>query len=105
VYEAPLTRTSGPGIDHRTVLIEIKTMLAECLECAVEDLPDDLSFDDPSVRIDSLSLIRLSAAIDERFDLWVPDGSKPDDPVFRSVTDLAEWIAAQLEARRNGRAH
>jgi acyl carrier protein len=105
VHEPTVIDARDAPIDRCDVLIEIKTMLAECLECAVDDIPDDLSFDDPSVRIDSLSLIRLSAAIDERFDLWVPDGSKPDDPVFRSVTDLTEWIAAQLEARRNGRAH
>jgi acyl carrier protein len=95
-------RSTDPDIEREDLIGEIRAMLAECLECPVEDIPDDLSFEDPSIQIDSLSLIRLSAAIDERFDLWVPDGSRPDDPVFRSLPELADWIAMQLDERRAG---
>jgi acyl carrier protein len=79
---------------------EIKALLVDELNLQGKDpaaIEDDapLFGDEPkSLGLDSLDALQLAIGIEERFGVRIPEGDEAR-PIFRSVSAIAEHIAAQ----------
>ena len=76
---------------------EIRAGLAEILnevaDVAPEDVQDDKSFTD-DLDVDSLSMVEVSMAADEKFGVSIPDEELPK---LKTVGDAVAYIAANAK--------
>jgi acyl carrier protein len=81
---------------------EVRTIIAGALHRPVEQVPLDASLES-GLGIDSLAMIEINIALEERFRFAMPDMASPADANLKTVEDLARFVAAQL-ARQKGKA-
>lgn len=80
---------------------EIRHVIAESLKRPVEQVPLTASLES-GLGIDSLAMIEINIALEERFRFRMPDMASPADANLKTVEDLTRFVAAQLD-RQNGR--
>ena len=76
--------------------LQIKELIVRELNLEGKDptsIGDDAPLFGEGLGLDSLDALQLAMSIEERFGVRIPEG---DDarPIFRSVTSLAEFVAA-----------
>jgi acyl carrier protein len=86
---------AGAGED---VLVIVRTVLSDRCHRPVDDIrPDSTLLDD--LGIDSMDMIEINIALEERLPLTMPDCATPDEVDVRTVKDLAGLVAARLTAQ------
>lgn len=81
---------------------EVRTIIASALRRPVEQVPLQASLES-GLGIDSLAMIEINIALEERFRFAMPDMASPADANLKTVEDLARLVAAQL-ARQQGKS-
>ncbi|MFL5345478.1 MAG: acyl carrier protein [Hyalangium sp.] len=80
---------------------EVRNIIASALKRPVEQVPLTASLES-GLGIDSLAMIEINIALEERFRFAMPDMASPADANLKTVEDLARFVAAQL-TRQKGR--
>lgn len=80
---------------------EVRNIIAGALKRPVEQVPLTASLES-GLGIDSLAMIEINIALEERFRFAMPDMASPADANLKTVEDLARFVAAQL-TRQKGR--
>ena len=75
------------------VAIEVRRIIAHSLRIPVEEVTLDKRLDAAGLGVDSLGLIKLNVAIEERFDIAIPDFVADDPSQVRSVGDVVALVA------------
>ena len=70
---------------------KIKSILSEHLSVDSADLADNTSFDD--LNADSLDVVEIIMALEEEFDIEIPD---EDAEKIRTVGDVTEYIKERI---------
>ncbi|UQA58980.1 acyl carrier protein [Polyangium aurulentum] len=87
-----------------TIATEVRRIFAETLRLRIEDVGLDARLDQPHLGIDSLALIKLNVALEEAFDIALPDFTTPEASTVRSVRDVAALVSARVASTTNGGA-
>ncbi len=74
---------------------EVRNIIAGALKRPVEQVPLTASLES-GLGIDSLAMIEINIALEERFRFAMPDMASPADANLKTVEDLARFVAAQL---------
>jgi acyl carrier protein len=83
--------------------LEVRRIIADTLERPVAEVP--LSADlEGGLGVDSLAMIEIGIALEERFRIAMPDLDSPDCVRLKTVEDLARLVAAQLVPSQGRRA-
>ena len=80
---------------------EVRNIIAGALRRPVEQVPLTASLES-ALGIDSMAMIEINIALEERFRFVMPDMASPADANLRTVDDLARFVSAQL-AQQKGR--
>lgn len=75
-----------------TIFEEVRSLVAEQLDIDKESITADSSFED-DLRADSLTLVELLMAIEEKFEL--PDIPEEDADAIKTVGDVVRYIEAK----------
>jgi acyl carrier protein len=78
---------------------EVRNIIAGALKRPVEQVPLTASLES-GLGIDSMSMIEINIALEERFRFAMPDMASPADANLRTVEDLARFVAAQLTQQK-----
>jgi acyl carrier protein len=85
------------GMDSATLRSEIKSLIVTELNLAGKDpasIDDDAALFGDGLGLDSLDALQLAISIEEKFGVRIPEGDAAR-PIFRSVSALATYIAAE----------
>lgn len=82
---------------------EVRTIIAGALKRPVEQVPLTASLES-GLGIDSMAMIEINIALEERFRFAMPDMASPADANLRTVEDLARFVAAQLTQQKGVRS-
>lgn len=74
---------------------QIKSIIADALEINIEEVAEDKSFSD-DLGADSLARVEAMMALEERFELKIPDDVADR---FKTVGDVVEYIQANTEGK------
>ncbi|WP_437944031.1 acyl carrier protein [Sorangium sp. So ce281] len=77
---------------------EVRTIIAERCGMSVDAVTPDLSLEG-GLGVDSLALIEVNVALEERFQIVAPDFAAPDQAQISTVGDVIAFVEAQLAAR------
>jgi acyl carrier protein len=78
---------------------EVRTIIAGALRRPVEQVPLTASLES-GLGIDSMAMIEINIALEERFRFAMPDMASPADANLRTVEDLARFVAALLTQQK-----
>lgn len=81
---------------------EVRRIIADTLERPVAEVPLDADLES-GLGIDSLAMIEINIALEERFRFAMPDMDSSDHARLKTVEDLARLVAAQLVPPKQGR--
>jgi len=81
---------------------EVRQVIADSLKRPVDHVPLTASLES-GLGIDSLAMIEINIALEERFRFRMPDMASPADANLKTVEDLTRFVAAQI-AQQKGRA-
>jgi acyl carrier protein len=81
---------------------EVRTLIAGALRRPVDQVPLSASLEG-GLGIDSLAMIEINIALEERFRFVMPDMASPADANLKTVEDLARFVAGQLALQKKGR--
>lgn len=77
---------------------EVRQIIADRCGRSVESITPDLSLEG-GLGVDSLTMIELNVALEERFQIVAPDFASPDELPIRTVGDVIAFVEAQVAAR------
>ncbi|MBN1206249.1 MAG: acyl carrier protein [Myxococcaceae bacterium] len=80
---------------------EVRNIIADALKRPVEQVPLTASLES-GLGIDSLAMIEINIALEERFRFAMPDMASPAEANLKTVEDLSRFVAQQL-AHQKGR--
>ncbi len=81
---------------------EVRAIIAGALKKPVEEVPLTAKLES-GLGIDSMAMIEINIALEERFKFAMPDMASPAEANLNTVEDLAKFVVAQV-ARQSGRA-
>lgn len=84
-------------MDSASLKLEIKQLIVRELNLEGRDpstIEDDAPLFGEGLGLDSLDALQLAMSIEERFGVRIPEGDEAR-PIFRSVSALASFVAAQ----------
>jgi acyl carrier protein len=87
-------RTEAP----EDLLLVIRTVLSDWCHRPLEEVTPDTNLTD-DLGVDSMGMIEINIAIEERLPLTIPNCATPDEIDVRTVKDLAGIVAARLTAQ------
>ncbi|AUX20851.1 uncharacterized protein SOCEGT47_013270 [Sorangium cellulosum] len=95
---APSRQPQAAGGGDPEIAREVRTIIAERCGIDVEAVTPDLSLEN-GLGVDSLALIEVNVALEERFQIVAPDFAAPDQAPIHTVGDVIAFVEAQLAAR------
>lgn len=81
--------------------LTVRQLIADGTHRTIEEVPLDGTLDDSGLALDSLSLITLNVALEEKYDVTLPDFISDEAQTVRSVRDVAALIASRVAERAN----
>jgi acyl carrier protein len=81
-------RPEGPMAENRDIAAEVKAIIKEQLDVDEKDIKSESTFID-DLGADSLGLVELVLAFEERFEIDIPD---EDTEKIRTVQDAIDYI-------------
>jgi acyl carrier protein len=87
------------ALDREEIVVAVRGILASVLGVPVEEITLEASLEG-QLGMDSLSAIEASIAVEERFDLKMPEFATPDELGLHTVADLVRLTSEKLEERR-----
>ncbi|WP_224249232.1 acyl carrier protein [Hyalangium gracile] len=81
---------------------EVRNIIASALKRPLEQVPLTASLEG-GLGIDSMAMIEINIALEERFRFVMPDMASPAEANLKTVEDLARFVAAQLAQQKKGR--
>jgi acyl carrier protein len=81
--------------------LTVRQLIAESVRRPLEEVPFDALLDDSGLALDSLSLITLNVALEERYDITLPDFISDEARTVRSVRDVVALVAKRIAERAN----
>jgi acyl carrier protein len=90
--------------DPNAIAVEVRRIIATTLRLPIDEVALDARLDEARLGIDSLGLIKLNVALEEAFDITLPDFTTPEEPSIRSVADVAALVASRVSVQANGGA-
>jgi acyl carrier protein len=76
--------------------LTVRQLIAESVRRPLEEVPLDALLDDSGLALDSLSLITLNVALEEKYDITLPDFISDEARAVRSVRDVAALVASRV---------
>ncbi|WP_437679207.1 acyl carrier protein [Sorangium sp. So ce131] len=95
---APNGQPKSASAGDPEIAREIRTIIAQRCGMSVEAVTPDLSLEN-GLGVDSLALIEINVALEERFQIVAPDFAAPDQAQIHTVGDVIAFVEAQLAAR------
>ena len=81
---------------------EVRAIIAGALKRPVEQVPLNAPLEG-GLGIDSLAMIEINIALEEKFRFAMPDMASPAEANLNTVEDLARFVQAQLARQKKGR--
>ncbi len=81
------------------IAADVRRIIAETLRLPVDQVALETHLDEARLGIDSLGLIKLNVALEEAFDITLPDFTTPEETRIRSVGDVAALVAEKVSAQ------
>ena len=81
--------------------LAVRQLIADGVRRPIEEVPLDAALDDSGLALDSLALITLNVALEEKYDITLPDFISDEARTVRSVRDVAALIATRVAERAN----
>ncbi|WP_224363448.1 acyl carrier protein [Hyalangium versicolor] len=78
---------------------EVRNIIAGALKKPVEQIPLTASLES-GLGIDSMAMIEINIALEERFRFAMPDMASPAEANLRTVEDLARFVAKLLSQQK-----
>jgi acyl carrier protein len=83
--------------------LAVRQLIADSVRRPIADVALDATLDDSGLALDSLSLITLNVALEEKYDITLPDFISDEARAVRSVRDVAALVAIRVaECAREG---
>jgi acyl carrier protein len=79
------------------IALKVRRTIADTLRIDVDHVGLDAALDEERLGIDSLRLIKLNVALEEAFDVALPDFTSPEGSSVRKVGDVVALVAARVE--------
>jgi acyl carrier protein len=83
------------------ITLKVRRTIADTLRIRVEDVGIDARLDEEQLALDSLRLIKINVALEEEFDITLPDFAPltpAKQPEIRSVRDVIELVSSKVNA-------
>jgi acyl carrier protein len=81
----------------------VRAIIATSLSRPVEQVPDDAKLES-GLGIDSMAMIEINVAIEEKFKLAMPDMAVPSEANLVTVQDLVKLVARELDKQQGKKA-
>lgn len=94
--------TNAVALD--AIAVKVRRIIAETLRVSIDQIGIDASLDEERLGLDSLGLIKLNVALEDAFDIALPDFTRPEQPAVRSVSDVVAIVAAKVHSQAHGGA-
>jgi acyl carrier protein len=89
---------AGRAETGEDVLLVVRTVLSDRCHRPLDDIrPDSALLED--LGVDSMDMIEINIALEERLPLTMPDCATPDEVDVRTVKDLAGLVGGRLTAQ------
>ena len=79
--------------------LSVRQLIADSVRRPIAEVPLDATLDDSGLALDSLALITLNVALEEKYDITLPDFISDEARTVRSVRDVAALIASRVAER------
>lgn len=83
--------------DVESISAVVRSVIAQHIHRPVSEIPLDAKLES-NLDVDSMAMIEINVSLEERFGIAMPDMAVVND--VETVSDLARFIAARLEAAR-----
>lgn len=88
----------GNEADTEEIAVAVRGILASVLDMPIDEITLEASLQG-QLGMDSLSAIETSIAVEEKFDLRMPEFATPDELGLHTVADLVRLTSEKLEER------
>ncbi len=85
--------SKGPDTD---ISRAIQTVLADKLRRPVDEITPEADLE-KDLNVDSMSMIQVNIALEERFEITMPEFVESQEIDVRTVSDLAKFVKARIE--------
>jgi acyl carrier protein len=82
--------------DPSDVSRAVQSVLAEKLQRPVDEIRPD-AYLESDLNVDSMSMIQVNIALEEQFQITMPEFVEADEINVHTVSDLAEFVEARIE--------
>lgn len=79
--------------------LAVRQTIADTLRRALDEVAPDATFDGAGLGLDSLAVIQVQVALEERFDVALPDLLDDDSARPRAVRDVVALVASRAAGR------
>ena len=79
--------------------LTVRQLIADSMRRPIADIALDATLDDSGLALDSLSLNTLNVALEETYDITLPDFISGEARAVHSVRDVAALVASRVAER------
>jgi acyl carrier protein len=98
----PLARQPVLAASLEELTEQIRSVVASTLKRPIEEVRANAALGE-ELGIDSLTLIDLNIALEQRFQITLPDFISPEETSVRTIEDLARLVIAQVSGTGKGK--
>jgi acyl carrier protein len=89
-------RSSGhPQVPDGDISRAVQSVLAEKLHRPVDEITPDADLE-KDLNVDSMSMIQVNIALEEQFQIEMPEFVEPEEIQVHTVSDLADFVEAKV---------